>query len=105
MPLQEDHDFFDGFLRGPGFFDHRDTLLGDAGNLDQAGAVPLDDVEGFQAEVRHDASGRHRANAFDEAAAQVLLQPCERGRLCFLCGHNLELPPVLWVLTPVACQP
>ena len=32
----------------------------------------LNNVERLQPKVRHDAPGRHRANALDEAAAQIL---------------------------------
>jgi len=47
VSAQENHDLFDRFLRRPGFFDHGYPLLGNAGDLDEAGARLLDDVERF----------------------------------------------------------
>ena len=44
----------------------------------------LNDVERLQAEVRHDAPGRHRADALDQPAAQVLFYSGERCRFGFL---------------------
>ena len=61
----------------------------------------LNDVERLQAEVRHDAPGRHRADALDQPAAQVLLQPGECCRFGFLRMETLELPSVLEMLAPV----
>ena len=72
VAAQKQHDFLDGLLRGPGFLDHGHALLANAGDLDQAGARLLNNVERVQTEMRHDAPGRHRADALDEAAAQIL---------------------------------
>ena len=62
----------------------------------------LNNVERLQPEVRHDAPGCDRADALNESAAQVLLQPREGRWFCLLGMHNLELPTVLEVLAPVA---
>ena len=45
-----------------------------------------------------------RPNPFDQAAAQVFLQTCERGGLCLLGMHHLELSPVLEMVAPIACK-
>ena len=46
--------------------------------------------------------GRHRADALDEPAAQVLFYSGQRCRFGFLRVETLELPTILEVLTPVA---
>ena len=101
VDAQKQHDLLDRLLRGPGFLDHGHALFANAGDLDQAGARVLDDVEGLQSEVCHDPPGRYRADALDQAAAQVLLQPGEGSRLCLLGMDDLELPSILEVLSPV----
>ena len=102
VAAQEQHDLLDGLLRGPGFLDHGHALFANAGDLDQAGARVLDDVERLQTEVRHDPPGRHRADALDEPAAQVFFQPGECGWFGFLGVETLELPTIFEVLAPVA---
>ena len=47
MALQEDHDLFDGFLRGPGVLDHPNPLLADTRNLDETFSMYFDDLEGL----------------------------------------------------------
>ena len=61
----------------------------------------LNNVERLQTEVRHDAPGRHRANALDEPAAQILFYSGECCWFGFLHVGTLELPTVLEMLAPV----
>ena len=102
VAAQEQHDLLDGLLCGPGFLDHGHALLADACDLDQAGARVLDDVERLQTEVRHDSPGRHRADALDQPAAQILFYSGECCWFGFLGVETLELPTILEMLAPVA---
>src|SRR5260370_130431 len=104
VTAQKQHDFLDRFLHNPGFLDQSHALLGDSGNLDQTGARVLNDVERLQTEVSHNTPGRYRANALDETAPQVLLQPGERGGLRLLGMHDLELPSICEMLAPETGQ-
>ncbi len=45
-----------------------------------------------------------RANALDEATAQVFFQSCQCSGLRLLSMHYLVLLSELWVFTPVACK-
>ncbi len=101
MAASEQHHLLDGLLCGPGPLDHGHALLADACDLDQARARVLDNVERLQAEVRHDAPGRHRADALDKPAAQILFYSGECCWFGFLHVGTLELPTVLEMLAPV----
>ena len=54
--------------------------------------------------MRYNAPGRHRANTFDEAAAQVFLQARKRCRLGFLRLDHLELLAIFGMVAPVPHQ-
>ena len=102
MTLQEKHHVLDGFLGLPGRLNHLDPFLGDAGDFNEALDLVLDDVEGFQTEVSHDAFGGDGADAFNQAAAQVLLKACEGGGFGLAVGLDLELLTELGMLFPEA---
>ena len=80
MALQEEHHLFDLLLLGPGARDQVDALAAHAQHLVQPRRLLLDDAQRLQPELAHDALGRDRADALDQPAAQVLLQPCDGGR-------------------------
>ncbi len=80
MALQEEHHLFDLLLLGPGPRDDLDALAAHAQHLVQALRLLLDDAQRVQPELAHDALGRDRTDALDQAAAQVLLQAGDGGR-------------------------
>src|SRR5262249_52853898 len=100
--LQEGYDPADGFLLLPALADELHAALADALDLQQEGRALVDDIERFFAEGLDDLAGEVRADALDQAAAQVLgdaLGGVRRGGPQ-LCG--LELQAVDAVLHPVA---
>ncbi len=103
--LQEDHDLLDGLLLGPRVLDARAALRAEAGNLDEAVGLVVDDVHDVGAEVADHPLGHDRADALDQAGPQVpadaLLGRGQDGRV----GVDLELPAVLQVGRPAAAQP
>ena len=95
--LQEDHHFLDGLLLGPGGGDHRGALGAQAVDLDQPARLVVDDVHDVHAEVRDHAFGHDRADALDQARAQVFLDARGGGGQHRGVGVHLELPAVLRV--------
>jgi len=91
VALQKEHHVLDGFLRRPGALDHRHAAFANARDLNQSFALFFDNGQRFQSEVRDNALRRHRADAFDQAAAQVFFQAGQGGRLRFLRRDDLEL--------------
>ena len=103
--LQEHHHLLDGLLLGPGGSDHRGALGAEAVDLDQAAGLVVDDVHDVDAEVGDHALGHHRADALDQARAQVSLDALGGGRQHGGVGVHLELLAVFRVARPPAAHP
>jgi hypothetical protein len=102
VPVQEDHDLPDGLLLLPGGGDHFLAVLADAIDGSKVVRVAVDDREGSLLERLHDPAGEHRADAFDHAAGEVLLDALDRGRRHRAQDVRLELLAVLLVDGPAA---
>ena len=73
MAVQEQHDFPDGLLLGPGGENAGGANRPDALDLTQPVRRRLDDVEHLLAEGAYELLGVNRANAADHAGREVLL--------------------------------
>src|SRR6266851_4002195 len=104
MASKKEHDLFDRFLGFPGPLDHGHTPLANTGDFDEAGARVFDDVQCLQAEVFDNAFGCDRPDAFDEPAAQIFFQPCQRGWFHLLSMEALELTAIFGMFAPQAGQ-
>jgi len=102
VTLQKQHHFLDRLLRSPGAPDHLDALLRNARDLNETEARLFNDVQRLQSKVSDNSFGGDRANAFDETAAQVLLQTGQRRRFGFLGKGCLELTAIFGMLSPEA---
>jgi hypothetical protein len=102
MPLEKQHDFFNRFLGLPRGLDRFDSLLGNAGDFDQAIDLLLDDVQGFELKVGHDTASGHGSHAFDQSTAQVFLNPGEGGGFGFAVLTDLILGAIFGMLSPGA---
>ena len=103
--LEEDHHFLDGLLLGPGGGDHGGALGAQPVDFDEPGWLVVDDVHDVHAEVRDHAFGHDRADALDQARAQVFLDARGGGGQHRGVGVHLELPAVPGVGRPAAAQP
>ena len=98
--VEEEHDFADHFLLGPGGADLLAASLADAGDFFETDGKLIDDGEDLFVEFLHQLLGVDRADALDQAAAEVFFDPFARGRRAAMNGTGLELKPVLAVLHP-----
>jgi hypothetical protein len=103
--LQEDHHLLDRLLLGPRGGDQRGALGAQPVDLGQPGRLVVDDVHDVHAEVRDHAFGHDRADALDQARAQVLLDARGGGGQHRGVGGHLELPAVPRVGRSAATQP
>ena len=78
-----------------------DPLLTDAGHFDQPFGLAVNDLQRLHAEMGDNAFGRHRADAFDQAAAQVLFDPGDGGRQHAAHLFHRKLFAVFWVNRPL----
>ncbi len=102
VPLEEEHDLPDLALRVPGRPDLGDLCLAEALDLSQAVRFVLDDLEGFLTEPVREPLGQDRADALDQAAGQVPLDPVDGCGGEDRVGFDLELPAELLVVDPLA---
>ena len=105
VALQEDHDLFDLFLLLPGAGDPAGAPVADAGHLPQAMRGVFDHIQGLHPKDFDDAFGGDRADALDQAAAQVFADAFDGGGQEQGEVDDFELPPVLWVGGPQSLQP
>ena len=80
VAVQEHHDLADHLLLGPGISDPLRPHFPDAGHLAQPFRLGLDHVENLLAERPDQLAGIDRADAPDDARAQILLDALDRGR-------------------------
>ena len=98
---QEGHDLADHPLFLPGFLDRVPPLRADTFDFLKAGGAVLDDVEDALAELGHQLLRVHRADVFDQAGAEVLLDALERAGVGQADVFRLELPAVRGVGGPL----
>ena len=98
--LEKQHDIADLALLVPRLLDHRDALFADALHPQKRTRVVLDDLQRLQAEQLHHPLRHHRPDAFDQAAAQILLDGEGGGGLAGVVALDRELPPELPVRRP-----
>ena len=104
MSLQEKHDVLDFLLLLPALFDLLDPHFPDPGNRIEPVRVGLDDLKGVLAKFLDDLLRVLRADALDQAAAKVFLDPEYSGRQCLLeCLHG-ELPAVFRIHPPASAK-
>jgi hypothetical protein len=77
--MQEQHDLADDLLVRPAGDDPLGALRPDAGDLPEPARLLLDDVEHGLAERLHEPLAVDRADALDQARAEVALDALERG--------------------------
>ena len=102
--LEEDHHLLDRFLFEPGGFDHRDSFAADSAHFGQALGMVVDDVQCFGTEMGDDAFGRHRTDAFDQAAAKVFLDAGHGRGKDRTQADDGELFAILGVQVPVSVE-
>ena len=73
MPLQKGHNLTDHFLIGPTGDYALSTFFTDAVNFEQPFGFVLDDIEDCVSERIHQAPGEDRADALDQARAEISL--------------------------------
>ena len=102
--LQENQRGAHFILHGEGFGDHGRLLRADAGNLRKPVGLGFHHIQRCRAEVLHDELGRRRADASDQAGAQILLHAGLGFRAQELVGAHLDLFAVIPVLGQFALQ-
>ncbi len=100
MGLQKHHDLPDGLLIGPAGGDSLDPLGADAVEFSQPLGGALDDIEDLLTECLDQLLGEMGADAFDHAAAKVLLDALDGAGRHHLQEGRLELNAVLSVIVP-----
>jgi hypothetical protein len=103
--LEEDHHLLDRLLLLPRRADQLRPLRAEPGHLDQPLRSRLDDLQRLQAEVLHDPLGDPRADALDQAGAQVAPDALHGGRQHRRVVLHGELAAVLRVRAPAALHP
>lgn len=103
--LEEKHDLLDRLLLLPGVGDLLGALGAEAGDLDEALRLLLDDLERVQPEVPGDAVGEDRADALDQAGAEVAADALDGGGQDGRVVLHRELLAVLRVGAPPALHP
>ena len=104
VALQKQHHLLDRFLFVPGAGDGGGALGADAQHLADALRRMIEHVQRFQAKALDDARGGDRADAFDQAGAEIFLEPFDRGGQHLLALFGFELLAVLRVGDPLALQ-
>jgi hypothetical protein len=98
--MKKDHDLAHDLLHGPRRFNLASALRTNAFNLLQPARTIFDDIENLFAKLCDQFRRVNRADASDQAAAEVLLDPFVRGRGCAPHQFRAELPAKLTVVNP-----
>ena len=104
MTLQKQHDIPDFLLFLPASCDSIHPQLPDAIHFQELFRILFNDVQGLRTELLHNAVCKLRADAFDQAAAQIFFNSVGRGGHGLFKDRQRELPAVLCIDTPVALQ-
>ncbi len=102
LGVEEDHDLANDLLFGPGGLDLVAAGRSDALDFAQTDGTVLDDVEDLFAEFVDEFLGILGADALDEAAAEVFLNPLQRSRRGATDQVGLQLEPVFAVAHPMS---
>ena len=102
MRVQEQHDVPDRSLITPCLRDFQLALGANAFHLLQGIGRFLDDFEKLFTEPRDQLLGIHRTNAFDHAAAQVLLHALSGIRWHGSQMERFQLPAMVFIDNPIA---
>ena len=100
MGLQEQHNILNLFLFNPALLNLIDSFRSDARNFGQTVRRVVKHIKRLFTESLDDSASVHRANAFNQAAPQIFLNPVYRRRQGLLTFLETELLPVLRIILP-----